>query len=151
MTTPKKRGFFQVFLPRRNRTSTAKTLEIHVQRASEDHLFDKTVRYKLHYDGTRARRPARCQFLTAQHRAVRIDFAREHQNWQLRHRRPVLFKYESSFNSHLMIVVLGCGDARENVTQTVGLTLSNLTGKMGAYHGLGRNTLRWSYRQVCIC
>ena len=47
-----------------------------------------------------------------------------------------------------MIDVLGCGDAREDVTHTV--TLSKLTGTMGAHHVLDRDTLGWSYRAVCV-
>ncbi|KAI3370376.1 hypothetical protein L3Q82_024465, partial [Scortum barcoo] len=35
--------------------------------------------------------------LTAQHRAGRLAFAREHQDWQIRHWRPVLFTDESRF------------------------------------------------------
>ena len=50
--------------------------------------------------------------------------------------------------NQLMIDVLGCGDRRENVTQTV--TLSKLTGTMGAIHGLDRDTLGWSYISVCV-
>ena len=46
--------------------------------------------------------------------------------------------------SQLMIDVLGCGDAKEKVRQTV--TVSKLTGKMGARHGLGRYVLRWTCR-----
>ena len=38
--------------------STAKTLEIYFCRATEVHLPDQIVTSKLHYDGTRARRPA---------------------------------------------------------------------------------------------
>ncbi|KAI4901231.1 hypothetical protein NFI96_009292, partial [Prochilodus magdalenae] len=35
--------------------------------------------------------------LTAQHRAGRLAFAREHQDWQIRHWRPVLFTDEYRF------------------------------------------------------
>ncbi|KAI4901808.1 hypothetical protein NFI96_009500 [Prochilodus magdalenae] len=35
--------------------------------------------------------------LTAQHRAGRLAFAREHQDWQIGHWRPVLFTDESRF------------------------------------------------------
>ncbi|KAI4898879.1 hypothetical protein NFI96_008975 [Prochilodus magdalenae] len=35
--------------------------------------------------------------LTAQHRAGRLSFAREHQDWQIRHWHPVLFTDESRF------------------------------------------------------
>ena len=34
-----------------------------------------------------------------------------------------------------MTDMLGCGDPRENITQTI--TLSKLTGTMGVRHGLG--------------
>ncbi|KAI3352615.1 hypothetical protein L3Q82_005540 [Scortum barcoo] len=46
----------------------------------------------------RARRPQVGVVLTAaQHRAGRLAFAREHQDWQIRHWRPVLFTDESRF------------------------------------------------------
>ncbi|KAI4872571.1 hypothetical protein NFI96_010014 [Prochilodus magdalenae] len=51
----------------------------------------QTVRNRLHEDGMRARRPQVGVVLTAQHRAGRLPFAREHQDWQIRHWRPVLF------------------------------------------------------------
>ena len=47
----------------------------------------------------------------------------------------------------LMLDVLGRGDAKENVTQTI--TLSTLTVTMGANYGLDRDTLEWSYIHVC--
>ena len=77
--------------------STARALEIDFRRATTVHLSDQTVRNRLHEDGMRARRPARGPIRTAQHRVQRLNFAHEHQNWQLRHRRPVLFTYESRF------------------------------------------------------
>ena len=48
----------------------------------------------------------------------------------------------------LMIDMLGCGDPRENVSQTV--TLSKLTGTRRAHHGLDRGTLWWPYRPECV-
>jgi hypothetical protein len=45
----------------------------------------------------RARRPQVGVVLTAQHRAGRLAFAREHKDWQIRHWRPVLFTDESRF------------------------------------------------------
>ncbi|KAL0149994.1 hypothetical protein M9458_054653 [Cirrhinus mrigala] len=45
----------------------------------------------------RARRPQVGVVFTAQHRAGRLAFAREHQDWQIRHWRPVLFTDESRF------------------------------------------------------
>ncbi|CDQ71251.1 unnamed protein product [Oncorhynchus mykiss] len=45
----------------------------------------------------RARRPQVGVVFTAQHRAGRLAFAREHQDWQIRHWHPVLFTDESRF------------------------------------------------------
>ena len=45
----------------------------------------------------RAIRPAQGPVLTAQHRAVRFNFARQHINWQIRHWKSILFTDESSF------------------------------------------------------
>ena len=50
--------------------------------------------------------------------------------------------------NQLMIDVLGCGDHRENVTQTV--TLSKVNGTTGAHHGLDRDTRGWSYISVYV-
>ena len=96
MITPKQDRLL-VLLYRRNRMSPAKTLEIDICRATEVHLTDQIVRYGLHYDVMRARRPAQGPVLTAQHRAVRFNIIRQHQNWQSRHWRSVLFTDERSF------------------------------------------------------
>ena len=88
-------GRCPVLLSRRNHTSTTKTLEIDFCRATEIHLPDQIVRNKLHSDGTRARRPAQGPVLTAQHREVLFKFARQHQNWQIRHCRAILHTDES--------------------------------------------------------
>ena len=88
---------FIVLLSRRNHMSTAKTLQIDICRANEVHFPDQIVRYRLHYDVIRARRPAQYQVLTAQHRAVRFIFVRQNHNWQSRHWRPILFADEGSF------------------------------------------------------
>ena len=90
VTTPRQYRFL-VFVSRRNHMSTARALEINFRRAAEVHLPDQTVRNRLNDDCTIARRPARSQVLTEEHRAVRINFAREHHNRHLRHWRPVLF------------------------------------------------------------
>ncbi|CDQ56781.1 unnamed protein product [Oncorhynchus mykiss] len=45
----------------------------------------------------RARRPQVGVVLTAQHCAGRLAFAREYQDWQIRHWHPVLFTDESRF------------------------------------------------------
>ncbi|KAI4891182.1 hypothetical protein NFI96_000456 [Prochilodus magdalenae] len=48
-------------------------------------------RNRPHEGGLRARRPVVGPVLTGQHRRARLAFATEHQNWQIRHRRLVLF------------------------------------------------------------
>ncbi|KAI3377208.1 hypothetical protein L3Q82_009119 [Scortum barcoo] len=68
-----------------------------LQQATNVHVSAQTVRNRLHEGGMRARRPQVGVVLTAQHRAGRLAFAREHQDWQIRHWRPVLFTDESRF------------------------------------------------------
>ena len=94
MTTPM-RDSFLVLLFCRNHMSTAKTLEIDFCRATDVHLPDQIVRNKRHCDGMRSRQPAKGPVLTAQHRAVRCNFARQHQHWQIPHWRPILFTHDT--------------------------------------------------------
>ncbi|CDQ77605.1 unnamed protein product [Oncorhynchus mykiss] len=78
------------FCARRSRRSTARALQNDLPSA-------QTVRNRLHEGDMRARRPQVGVVLTAQHRAGRLAFAREHQDWQICHWRPVLFTDESRF------------------------------------------------------
>ena len=57
--------------------------------------------------------PVLCPVLTAQHRGARLAFAIEHQNWHVRHWRPVLFTDESRFT-------LSTCDRRERVWRSQG-------------------------------
>ncbi|KAI4883430.1 hypothetical protein NFI96_029838, partial [Prochilodus magdalenae] len=76
---------------------TGGALQNDLQQATTVHVSAQTVRNQLHEDGVRARRPQIGVVLTAQHRAGRLAIAREHQDWQIRHWRPVLFTDESRF------------------------------------------------------
>ena len=84
MTTPIQ-DHYLVLRSLLDHTCTARALEINFRHAAEVHLPYQTLRNRLNDDCTRARRPARGPVLTAQHSAMRINFAREHQNRQHRH------------------------------------------------------------------
>uniref|UniRef100_A0A1A7YAS8 Transposase Tc1-like domain-containing protein n=2 Tax=Iconisemion striatum TaxID=60296 RepID=A0A1A7YAS8_9TELE len=98
---------------RRNRLSTARALQNDLQRATGVNVSTQTIRNRLHEDGLRARRPVVGPVLTAQHRRAPLAFAQEHQNWQVRHWRPVLFTDESRFT-------LSTCDRRERVWRRQG-------------------------------
>lgn len=82
----------------RRRQSTARALQIDFQQASGRRISDQTVRNRLHEDNLQSRRPARGPILTREHRRARLVFAQDHQHWQLRHWRTVLFTDESRFH-----------------------------------------------------
>ncbi|KAI4902048.1 hypothetical protein NFI96_033099 [Prochilodus magdalenae] len=69
----------------------------HCQSRTAVNVSDQTIRNRPHEGGLRARRPLVGPVLTGQHCRARLAFATEHQNWQVCHRRLVLFTDESRF------------------------------------------------------
>ena len=82
----------------RFRWSTARSLHNDLQRGTGVQIADQTVRNRLYSRDLRSQRPFVDLILTPCHRAAWRAFAREHQNWQVRHWRPVLFTNGSRFN-----------------------------------------------------
>ena len=129
MATPLQDRFL-ILLSRRNHTSTAKALKIDFCLATEFHYLPKaqlSLPNTVQGDST----------LLASIRTGRFVTGCQHSS-QMR---------AVSLNQ-VMIDVLGCGDARENVAQTV--TLSKSTVTIGAHYGLDLDILGWSYRRVCV-
>ena len=77
--------------------STARALQNDLQQATGVNASEKTIRNRLHEGGLRAWRPLVGSVLTAWHRVAWLAFAIEHQNWQVRLWRSVLFTDESRF------------------------------------------------------
>ena len=83
---PKARPFSRLVSTESNEY-TDRALEIDFRRATAVHLSDQTVRSRLHQDGMRARRPARgppSYSHCATPCTIILNFAHDHQNWQLR-------------------------------------------------------------------
>ena len=96
ITTPQQDRYLWI-LARRNRRSTARSLAAGFHRGTGVRLSNQTVRNRVHEDGMHARRPATGPILTEGHRRARLDFARNHQDWQVGDWAPVLFTNESRF------------------------------------------------------
>ncbi|KAI4877092.1 hypothetical protein NFI96_006680 [Prochilodus magdalenae] len=78
-------------------SSVHPVVQEHCQSPTAVNVSDQTIRNRAHEGGLRAQRPVMGPVLTGQHRRARLAFATEHQNWQIRHRRLVLFTDESRF------------------------------------------------------
>uniref|UniRef100_A0AAY4C8L1 Transposase Tc1-like domain-containing protein n=1 Tax=Denticeps clupeoides TaxID=299321 RepID=A0AAY4C8L1_9TELE len=69
--------------------------------ATSMHVSTETVRNRLHDGGVKVRHPQVGVVLTTQHRRACLSFAREHQDWQIRHWRPVI--HSSSYTEVVLI------------------------------------------------
>ena len=81
----------------RKRTATAKDLQSTLRAAHRVTIYNQTVRNRLRVADLKPRRPVRKPVCARRHKTLRLNFARDHLGWQLRHWRPVLFTDESRF------------------------------------------------------
>ena len=86
---------FLLFQSRRQQFLNTTRLNNEFRNGSGVRLSTQTVRNRLHEFGLSARRPA--EPLTRQYVQDRLDFARTHVRWTIRHWTPVLFTDESRF------------------------------------------------------
>ena len=86
-----------VLSAKRQRFVSAVTLNRQFERTSGVRISDQTLRLRLHAAGLHARRPAIRPRLTAEHRRIRLEFARDHVGWRRQRVRNVLFTDESKF------------------------------------------------------
>ena len=84
-------------MSKRQRFQSAVKLNRDFETATGVRVTAQTVRNRLHGANIRAFRPAVRPKLTARHRTARLQWTRNHVNWQLRHWTPVLFTDESRF------------------------------------------------------
>lgn len=76
---------------RREPFSTAGNYRRQLQRATGTTVSDQTVRNRLHEINLRARRPLECPLLSRNHRRLRLEWARTHEEWMLPQWRNCLF------------------------------------------------------------
>ena len=62
----------------RNRTITARALQVQLRTVAGVTVYDQTIRNRLHSAGLRARRPVVCIPLKQRHRIHRLDWCRRH-------------------------------------------------------------------------
>lgn len=89
---------FLVIRSLRNRHVTAVSLRNQLQEIRNVNVSERTVRRRLAEANLTACRPAAGPELSRQHRVARLQFAREHQNWNDADWNRVLFTDESRFS-----------------------------------------------------
>lgn len=82
---------------RHNRTSTASAANSNFRNATGMHVSNQTIRRRFHESGLNARRREACPLLGPQHRAARLQWARDHQHWGIAEWSRCLFTDESRF------------------------------------------------------
>ncbi|GFX54798.1 transposable element Tcb1 transposase [Trichonephila clavipes] len=87
-----------VLSAKRNRRTTAQQVANQFLAASGKQISRKTVARRLRGGGLYARRPVVCVPLTRQHRNARLQWCREHHNWNEQDWACVLFSDESRFS-----------------------------------------------------
>lgn len=100
-------------LCRRSRTKSASTLRDEWHRLINSRVSRPTVNSRLLSRGLRARRPAKKPLMTRDRKQRRLEWVQQHQNFQLRHWRHVLFSDESRILLHRV-------DGRLRVRREVG-------------------------------
>ncbi|KAJ4451831.1 hypothetical protein ANN_03309 [Periplaneta americana] len=78
-------------LATRNCKRTAREFQEDFQNATGQRVSDQTIQNRLNENNLRCRRSKEVPRLTRRHKQLRLRFAEEHRNWQLRHWRRVTF------------------------------------------------------------
>ncbi|GFT13265.1 HTH_Tnp_Tc3_2 domain-containing protein [Trichonephila clavipes] len=118
--------------------------------ASGKQISRKTVARRLRGRGLYARRPIVCISWTRQHRTSRLQWYREHHNWNEQDWACVLFSDESRFS-----VSSDC--RRQLIWRESGTAYrpENIPGKEPIsdmqYHGVDRHHDQWPHALTCGC
>jgi transposase len=81
----------------RDRQMTAVMIRNRLQEVRQVNVSERTVRRRLAEGNLGSYKPAKGPKLTQNHRRLRLEFARQHQDWTVNHWRRVLFSDESRF------------------------------------------------------
>ena len=97
LVTSQRQDRYIVTLARRQRFQPAPRLTHEFNVATGLNITPQTLRNRLHDSNLRAYRPAVRPRLLPRHRQARLEFARQHVNWDNQRWEPVLFTDESRF------------------------------------------------------